>query len=178
MSQFFLKYPRVAYDMTGTGNEYVLVTDIIRRVQFLDVVRNNAYIYYDYTVKDEETPEIIAAKLYDSAQYHWVVLFANDIYLLWRDWPLSYQNFINFLEKTYGDVDTSMTLIHHYEDVNGYWIDEDTYNASIADGAKVIYAYDYELALNDAKKEIKLIDAKYVRRIENELDSLLTPTKR
>jgi hypothetical protein len=269
MTQYFSKFPKIAYDITGT-NQFNLVTDIIHRAKFREVVKNTTLLWYPYTIKDGETPDIIAHKLYGSSQYHWLVMHANDIHLLWRDWPLSYNQFIAHLTKKYGDVETSMTQIHHYEDSLGNWIDAasylgfsgtwtlyaspdatadqfditvdlvtqsadvylgnggivgsgqnyyidpingddsnsgtsfitawktttkaDTqvlsegdaiwYNTSldpitISDSSnKIVYAYDYESNLNDAKRDIQLIDAKYVNVIEEELDKILKPMKR
>jgi hypothetical protein len=139
--QYFSKFPKMMYDVTGSGNS-VVVTDILHRAKFREVVKNNALIYYPYTVKDGETPEIVAHKLYDSAFFYWIVLFSNDIYFLWRDWPLSYEAFEAYLKKKYGSVDDSMTLVDHYESAEGYWIDETTYHATVADGSKIVYAYD------------------------------------
>jgi hypothetical protein len=166
----------MAYDIDGDGLNYEAVRDILHRVRFREVVKNNSLILYPYTVKDGETPEIIAHKLYGSSLYHWIVLFANDIYNLWDDWPMSYASFIEYLTKVYGSPDTAMATTHHYEDVDGNWIDLTTYNATIADGSKAIDAYTYENDLNEAKKEIRLLDAKFITLVSRELDSLLVPT--
>lgn len=177
MTQYFSKFPKVAYDITGT-TQFNLATDIIHRAKFREVVKKATLIWYPYTVKDGETPEIIAHKLYGSSQYHWLVLFANDIFLIWQDWPLSYSQFIDHLTKKYGDPDTAMATHHHYEDADGNWIDQDTYAATVGEGSHDIDAYVYEDQVNEAKRDIRLIDAKYVNVIEEELDKILKPTKR
>lgn len=172
MTQYFSKFPLMYYDINGSGN-LVTVRDIIHKDKFLEVVRNNTLILYPYIVKDGETPEIIAAKLYGSSQYHWIVLFSNNIFNLWADWPLSYDQFMDFLTKKYGDVNTPKITIDHYEDVFGNVIDLDTYNLTVSDGSVRVYQYDFEVAINEAKKNIVLLDAQYVSRVESELDKLL-----
>jgi hypothetical protein len=172
-STYFQKFPKIAYDVTGTGNNLIVVTDIIHRAKFLDVVRANTILLYDYVVQDRETPDIIASKLYGSSIYHWVVLFANDIFCIWTDWPLHYDEFIAYLTKVYGSPETSMTTVHHYEDKYGAWIDYDSYLATLSDGSVQLFAYDYENNLNEAKKFITLLDPQYLFRVESELEALL-----
>lgn len=178
MTPYFSKFPAISYDIDGDGYNFQAITDIIHRVRFREVVKNNTLILYPYSIKDGETPEIIAHKLYGSSQYHWIVLFANDIYFLWDEWPMNYANFIEYLTKKYGSPDIAMATTHHYEDADGNWIDEDTYHATIADGSVEIDTYTYENDLNESKKDIYLLDAKYVSRVEKELDILLTPAVR
>jgi hypothetical protein len=175
MTQFFTKFPKMAYDIDNTGTNVRIVTDIIHRAKFIDIVRQNAILFYPYDVKEGETPEIIAAKLYDSSQYHWVVLFANDIHNLWTDWPLSYEQLIAFFIKTYGSMATAQTTVDHYEASNGDYIDLDTYNATLSQGSISVYADEYWISQNDAKKIIRLIDPQYISLIESQLDNILIP---
>ena len=173
MTQFFTKFPKSAYDIDNTGTNVRIVTDIIHRAKFLEIVKQNAIIYYPYDVKEGETPELIAAKLYDSAQYHWIILLANDIQNLWIDWPLSYEQLIAFFIKQYGSMETAQTTVDHYEASNGDYIDLDTYNLTYSDGSIIVYADQFWIAQNDAKKIIHLIDPQYVSLIENQLDNIL-----
>jgi hypothetical protein len=172
-SQYFTKFPKIGYDIDNTGTNVRIVTDIIHKAKFLDIVRQNDIIFYPYDVKEGETPEIIAAKLYDSAQYHWVVLLANDIKNLWTEWPLSYDQLVAFFVANYGSVASAQTTVDHYEASNGDYIDLDTYNATYSQGSIIVYADQYWIAQNDAKKIIRLIDPQYISLIENELDNLL-----
>jgi hypothetical protein len=173
MTPYFYKFPKITYDIDGTGNNVRAVTDIIHNIKFLDVVRNNIIVFYPYQVKEGETPEIIAAKLYGSAQYHWVILFANNIFDLWTEWPLAYEQMISFLAKKYGSLQTAQTTIDHYEDKFGNFIDLTTYNNTVSDGSVIVYADQYAIKLNEAKKLIQLVDPKYITLIESELDTLL-----
>ncbi len=172
-TQYFQKFPKIAYDVTGTNQNYILMTDIIHRVKFLDVVRNNALILYPYTVKDKETPDIIAHKLYGDPQFYWIVLFSNDVMNLWTEWPLSYEQFIEFLTKKYGSPETSMETVHHYQDKYGGIIDYDSYVETLSDGSTIVYAFEYETNLNDQKKEIRLLDPQYIFLVDAELNDKL-----
>lgn len=175
---YFAKFPKMAYDVAGDGANLKVVVDVIHRAKFKDVVKSNIIVFYPYSVQDGDTPEIIAAKLYGSAQYHWVILFVNDIHNLWTDWPLDYFQFEKFLIKKYGAISTAQSTIHHYETADGQWIDLATYNDTIVDGSVSVDAYDYEVSVNDAKREIEVVDPQYIGQIDNELDKLMVPTVR
>jgi hypothetical protein len=178
MSTFFSKFQQIPYDFSGNNTNVRLVTNLTHHVKMLDIILQSNLILYPYFVQDGETPEIIASKLYGSEDYYWIVMFCNDIQSRWDDWPLSYDQFIAYLNKKYGSVPASQSLLDHYEDKYGNRIDLDTYNANTSNGAVRVYAYDYEVKLNEAKKGIRLIDASYVRAIETQLNTLLTPVKR
>ena len=172
-TQYFSKFPKIAYDIDGTNTQTRVVVDIIHHAKFLDVVRSNAIIFYPYHIKEGETPEIIADKIYGSSQYNWVVLFVNDIFNLWTDWPLNYDQMEQYLIKRYGSVPTAQTTLDHYQDINGNFIDLTTYNNTFDQGSIRVYAYEYAHQLNETKRLIQLVDPQYVRQIENELNILL-----
>ena len=63
MSNFFDKFPKVPYNISGErlGN-YQAVTNIMFRFGFLRDVINNASAYESYTIQEGDTPEILAHK--------------------------------------------------------------------------------------------------------------------
>ena len=180
-----------------------IVTNILARVKMMESIKNETLVYYLYDVQEGDTPEIIASKYYDNPNRHWVVLLANDIVDPNYDWPLNSANFDAYIESKYGSFSTASTQIHHYEKVitktdsvtktvttKRYQIDSNTYTSmassdiqtyNLKDGntvtivttKNIVYAYDYEIELNESKRKIKIIDKKYVSQIENELSALL-----
>src|ERR1017187_7509567 len=157
MVTFFNKLPIVLFDLDGTGTKIRAIRDILHRGRFLPKVLKNILVMYPYVVQDGETPEIIAAKLYGSPQYHWIVLLCNDIVNLWQEWPLSYDQFVAYLNTTYGNIPTAQTTVHHYQDQYGNIFDYTSYLATISQGSTVVYCYEYEIGVNDAKKQIQLV---------------------
>jgi hypothetical protein len=119
MTTYFDKFPRIFYDIDGTGTNVQLVTDILHRAKFLKMILQNSLVFYPYIVKDGETPEIIAAKLYGSSNYYWLVMYANDIFSLWDEWPLSYDQMQAYLTVKYGSVAAAQATIDHWEDSYG-----------------------------------------------------------
>ena len=75
------------------------------------------------------------------------------------------------LESKYGSLEYAQQKIHHYENENGSIIDENTYNDVNVQGT-THSLYDYEHNLNEAKREIKLIDSVYKPILISELKKL------
>jgi hypothetical protein len=172
-TQYFDKFPKIVYDIDNTGKNVRYVCDIIHRDKFIQSVLKNTIVFYPYIIKDGETPEIIASKLYGSPQYHWVVMFANDIFSLWDDWPLSYDQMQEFLTQKYGSVPTASTTIDHYQDKYGATIDYPSYLRTYSQGSIIVYADQAAITANEAKKQIRLVDPFCVPIIDNELSKLL-----
>jgi len=60
---YFESFPLIPYDSVGNGN-FKLVTNLLKRVALRSKVRTNTLLYDTYDVKEGETPEMIADKLY------------------------------------------------------------------------------------------------------------------
>lgn len=174
---YFQKIPVIGYDIDGSG-EKILAVDILQRIKIRDILLNNYLIFYTYTVKDGETPEIIAEKLYGNAQYHWIVLLANNIVDPVYDWPMSQDNLINTIHALYDSphVDGliySYQTIDHYEDSYGNTIDEATFLTLPFVKRKQVMIYDQMVADNEAKRQIRLLDPKFVSQVDSQADSLM-----
>ena len=69
---YFDTIPKIYYDSEGTKNPKV-VTNILRRVGVRAKVKTNTLIFDTYRVREGETPEILAHKLYGDIELHWIV---------------------------------------------------------------------------------------------------------
>jgi len=181
-----------------------LVSNLFVRTRFLPSIENESTVFYKYQISDGDTPEILASKYYGNSNRHWIILLANNITDPTYDWPLTYTNFSSYVENKYGSIATAKTTYHHYEKVvtktdsvtetitvNKYELDYNTYanlasssteTINLKDGNTVqivttknaVSYYDYEEEQNEAKREIKIINAAYALQIEQELFSILT----
>ena len=70
---YFDSFPKIFYDSKGDGNPKI-VTNLLRRVAIRAKVRSNVLLYDTYSVKNGETPESIADKLYKAPELHWIVM--------------------------------------------------------------------------------------------------------
>jgi hypothetical protein len=100
MARYFNNFPKIDYSLESS-NQKDYVTNIISRFGIDDALKDNASIYYEYYIEDGETPEILAAKYYDSPEKHWIILALNDIVDPQFDWPLSYAQFNRYVDLKY-----------------------------------------------------------------------------
>ena len=108
---YFEQFPLIPYDSVGDGISKD-VTNIFRRVAVRAKVKSNTALFDTYDVRDGETPEMIAHRLYDDATLHWVILLFNEIHDRYHQWPMSTIQFEDYLTDKYGD---NVNSVHHYE---------------------------------------------------------------
>jgi len=171
---YFANFPVIPYDSVGNG-DFKVVTNLLKRVALRTKVRTNTLLYDTYDVKDGETPEMIADKLYDDPQLHWVVLFVNNITDRYHQWPMASIQFNQFVNDKYTNIDA----VHHYEiaqtsgdtsiKIN---IGTDTTGYSEAD-LTTITNYEYEVERQDTLRKIRLLDGAYIEQFKEEFETLM-----
>ena len=85
------------------GN-YVTTTNLLSRAYLLEQLKNNIYIYYDYAIKDFDSPESIAYKLYNDTYRYGMVFYANGITDPQGNWPMDQHNFNIYIADKYKEV--------------------------------------------------------------------------
>lgn len=100
MAKYFSRFPQVYYNLTGNQNVNV-VTNILSRFVLSNNLKQYTSAYYNYTVIDGETPEIIAAKLYNEPERHWMILLMNNMIDPQWDWPLSFDILNEYIDSKY-----------------------------------------------------------------------------
>ena len=66
---YFKNIPTIIYDSVGNG-EFKDVKNLLRRVAVRAKVKTNTLFYDTYDVKEGETPESIADRLYGDSELH------------------------------------------------------------------------------------------------------------
>ena len=190
MANYFTNLPKVGYDINGTGKDsFLSVTNIMKSVRFKPSVLEDITDYYPYYVKEGERPDIIAHAQYGNIGYAYLIMLINDIYDPNFDWPLSAQIFEKFIINKYGSVTTAISGVKHYYQIvraevarTGtseripevkFVVDETTYDALDLGDRTTLSNYDYEVELNDAKREIKLINSAFIRDIDYQIKRTL-----
>ncbi len=116
MAGYFSYFNRTLYSLEDNAYSSQLITDILQRSAFLKEVSENSAVAYEYYVKDSDTPEIIAHKLYGSVDRHWIVLLYNKIINPYYEFPMSQSKLDKFIENKYGySIYTAQSTLHHYE---------------------------------------------------------------
>ena len=169
---YFANFPLIPYDSVGDGN-FKLVTNLMKRVAIRAKVKTNTMLFDTYDVKEGETPEMIADKLYGDPNLHWIIMYVNGITDRYHQWPLSTPQFLAFLNDKYSNPDGT----HHYEltQTSGdatVTIDIGSDNTSHA-GATLITNREYEESRQDTLRSIRLLDPEYVDQFVEEFESLM-----
>ena len=169
---YFAQFPTIPYDSTGTGKSKD-VKNLLRRVGLRQKVKVNTMFFDTYDVKNGETPESIAFKLYDNAELHWVVMLVNNITDRFHDWPMTEAQFLNFINDKYSNPDA----VHHYE------IEQESGDTSIKINigidntdyptATLITNYEHEQEVQDNKRKIRLLDPSFVDDFVDEFKLLI-----
>ena len=101
---YFDSFPVIFYDSTG-NLIFKDVTNLLRRVGLRTKVRTNSLLYDTYDVKEGETPEMIAHKLYGDTELHWIILLVNEVTDRYHQWPMTTPQFLDFINDKYDNAE-------------------------------------------------------------------------
>ena len=200
MSNFFNFFPRTLYKI-DESNDLDTIINLTANFSILQQSIDATQAYFDYVISEGETPEIIAHKIYGDAEYHWLIMRVNGIMDIKTDWPLTYAQLMQMIEKTYGiswaqtnykthyKVETR-TMVKSGDEFEEYvTIDADTYasltpsstqyvltngSAMVVNITKERFSYyDTEVQLNERKRGLRIIKPEYKNAIRDELEKVL-----
>ena len=188
MAFYFRPFPKIQYDLKKNKLP-LLLTNVTARYKIRDILKQRAAIFYDYTVKEGDTPSSVAFRYYEDETLDWLILLVNDIIDPYYDWPLSYNTFIEFIKSLYGSVDTAMATTYEYRQIlnsqshlidgtvipeRTVVVDQNTYNSLAPANRKLIDAYEYYEEQNNLKRNIKLLDKRYLGSILTEVETIFS----
>jgi len=182
MSEFFQHYPQINYDMTGVKpTKTKSAINIMIRSKLKAAILDDVIAYFPYTISEAERPDVTAFNIYGDIKYTWLIFLINDIHDPIYDWPLNSRELGKYIKNKYGSLATAKTTVHHYEQtirerveatntsepISKAIIEVDltTYNTLAAGSRRIVYYYDWEVERNEDKRNIKLIDEKYVSSV-------------
>ena len=174
---YFSSFPVIPYDSKG-DLQFKDVTNLLRRVGMRTKLKTNTFLYDTYSVKEGETPEMIAHKLYGDSQLHWIILLVNEITDRYHQWPMTGGQSLDYLNDKYSNPDG----IHHYETTQTSGdtkvkievendVDEDAYT-----GLTPITNREYEENEQDKRRQIRLVDPSFVEQFVDEFKKLMNET--
>lgn len=160
MAAYFDDFPLVNY------NGY-LQTNLTRRVDLLKTMRENKKFYIEHNIKENDTPELLADRFYDSANLAWVILMFNRITNIFEEWPKGSYELESYIISKY----ENPNAVRHYTlPSDNVILDPEVYPDY--DLIPVTF-YEYEIEQNDKKREIKLILPEYVDSVSREHKRLM-----
>jgi hypothetical protein len=183
----FKHYPTIKYDIDGTGDSR-LVTNITIGFRIRSIIEDRATIFYEYSIKDSDRPDIIAYKYYGDPKLAWVILMTNQYFDAGYDWPLNYDNFNTYILKKYGTLSNAHQTVHEYRQIiqqeyqnslgenvpaRKLVVDYTTYLSLPANERESISKHDWEAEVNESRRNIRIIDKNYIGRLLSEVKDYL-----
>jgi hypothetical protein len=102
MSRFFDKFPTISYSLSGKKYpDYQIIRDILFRTAFVREALDKNTAYTEYIIRDGDTPDILANKIYGDSEAHWIILYANEILDAQFDWPMTTGVFNKYIADKY-----------------------------------------------------------------------------
>ena len=154
---FFEKLPDLLYasKITKSGfGDYTRIKNLFRMYKLSDNAKRHAVQFYKYNIPEGSTPEMVALDIYNSPNFHWVILMINEVVDVYEGWPKDRDVLEKFTEEKYspdnideGSQQPFLDGRHHYEtlerkdsygniimraglQVDDYWTQEVTISSS------------------------------------------------
>lgn len=161
--EYFKDFPKIRYD-----NELLIHAPI--RFAFQKLIVDRDYNMWDYQIQDGQSCEYVAESYYKDGNMDWIIYLANRVIDPYHFWPLTHLELTAFIEKKYGSLENALSTWTDYKDEDGTPINELQYNPLIHTRTN---AYEYEVNVNNNKRNIKLIDSSQANGFKQALEDYL-----
>ena len=201
MSNYFRKLPDFEYVSRlpdAKISDYITVKNIFKKNELRPDILNDATVFTDYKIKGDDRPDNVAFELYEDSSLDWLVLLCNNIINIQTEWPLLQNDLDRFLLDKYGTYE-KLNEVRHYEtkeikDSNGvvivpqglqvasdysitYWDDTIRGYAVETDVPNPITNYQYEMDIENKKRNIKVLKGIYLGIVRDDMKELMTYRK-
>ena len=177
---YFRELPNISYvsllPNKNRSDERIEVKNLFKRAKLRTDVDQSVTAFDYYLIQDNERPDIIAERIYDSPELDWVILVTNNITSIRNQWPLGNNELYNYCLEKYGS-DENIMATHHFETKET----KDQYGRVILEGklivdqnftftytkddntsetinpAQSVSNYTYEQRLNEDKRKIRVL---------------------
>ena len=198
MPSYFRQVPNFEYvnrlPDSKNSSEYIEVKNIFKRGKLKKEIFDNLMYFTQYKIVGDDRPDNVAFQVYDDETLDWLVLLSNNIVNIQTEWPLEQQSFLNYLLNKYGS-QANFLQPHHYEtklvkntrgDVivkKGLEVPQD-YSFEYYDGVlgeyvttsditSVVSNYDYEIKIENAKRNIYVLKPEYLNVVLNDMNDIM-----
>ena len=198
MSSYFSEVPNFEYVSRlpdAKISDYITVKNFFKRGFLREDIFQNLAFFTKYSITGNDRPDNVAFEIYQDSTLDWLVLMANNIVNIQNEWPLSNVDFDELMLDKYGSYDTLFNGIHHYETIEvkdardvkivnaGLKVESDysiTFFDERADQMKTVTPtipvtnYQYEQKVNEDKRNIYLLQPRYLQVVRDDLEDLMT----
>ena len=199
MSNYFRKVPDIEYVNRlpdSSIGDYIKVKNIFKGVSIREDILQDLTVFEKFQIVGDDRPDNVAFEFYEDSNLDWLVLKCNNIINVQSEWPLTQMDLDEYLLDKYGDYNTLYNGIHHYEtkeiknskDVvivpEGLQVSKN-YKVTYFDSAlgqhrsslieekniaAAITNYDYEINIENEKRNIYLLKPIYTSLVEEDLE--------
>lgn len=189
-----LEYPSFLSDK-NSSLDYIEVKNIFRRIKLRDDLQSAFTLFDKYEIPMGYTPNMVADEVYGSAELDWVVLITAGIINVRNEWPLSNSDIYDFALDKYGG-NINATRFYETKEIKdsgkriilpkGKVVDSDfvfTYydnGRQSVSGTNVrtgISNYEYEVRINENKKDIYLLKLGHLQQFLNDMRDIMVYDK-
>ena len=184
-----LDYPSLVNDR-NSAYDFQTVKNLFKRVVMRVDIFNEITAFTKYSVEGDERPDQVAAGFYGDSALDWVILTTNNIIHVRDEWPMSQQDFSNYLDGKYTEVELSN--IHHYEtevlrDSRGRLIQPE--GLRVPEGHSVTFLdrgvlrtesklksftfLQHETDMNDKKRDINILRQEYLSLFLEDVEEIM-----
>ena len=198
MSSYFSEVPNFEYVSRlpdAKISDYITVKNFFKRGFLREDIFQNLAFFTKYSISGNDRPDNVAFEIYQDSTLDWLVLMANNIVNIQNEWPLSNVDFDELMLDKYGSYDTLFNGIHHYETIEvkdardvkivnaGLKVESDysvTFFDERADQMKTVTPtipvtnYQYEQKVNEDKRNIYLLQPRYLQVVRDDLEDIMT----
>ena len=197
MSNYFSQLPDFEYVSRlpdSKISDYNPVKNFFMRGKLREDIFQNVAVFTKYEVKGDDRPDNVAFEFYGDANLDWLVLTCNNILNVYDEWPMTQFNFENYLLDKY-DTYENINATHHYETTEvknskgvvivpaGLEVDSN-YSVSFYDeeieGMTIVSSpvteitnYYYEEKLQQDKRNIFLLKARFLNVVKDDLEEMM-----
>ena len=198
MSSYFSEVPNFEYVSRlpdSKISDYITVKNFFKRGFLREDIFQNLTFFTKYQIQGNDRPDNVASQVYNDSTLDWLVLMSNNIVNIQNEWPLSNIDFDELMLDKYGSYDTLFNGIHHYETIEvkdardvkivnaGLKVESDysiTFFDERANQMKTVTPtipvtnYQYEQKVNEDKRNIYLLQPRYLQVVRDDLEDIMT----
>ena len=184
-----LDYPSLANDRRS-AYDFQTVKNLFKRAVMRDDIFNEVIAFEKYSVQGDERPDQVAYNFYEDSGLDWVILTTNNIIHVRDEWPMSNQDFLNYLNSKY--TESELSNVHHYEtkiirDSRGRLIQPE--GLIVPEGHSVTFldngvlrtessltlvdVLNHETTLNDNKREINILRSEFLTIFLDDIKNIM-----
>jgi len=193
ITNYFEYLPNFEYVARG-GDQYIsnytTVKNLFKRAKINEEIYQDLNFFTKYKIIGDKRPDQVAYELYQEEKLDWLVMLTNNIMNLQTEWPMDNISFYNYVIRKYGS-EENLSKVHHYvsKEVRdsednllikaGIRVPSDFFIIYFDDGlatsqvrtniASEITNYEYEVKLNEEKREIFILKPEYISTVIREL---------